>query len=98
MGSRRNILQKMVREYERELLEAALERFNGQALAIAKHFKMTRTTLYNRLEAHGINLTIWREAWRRHPRIENGVLIVPYGERHSKRKYTAKKRDRTLNP
>lgn len=97
---RRHRLAQLVHDYEKDLLTQALEQFSGRATDIARYFKMGRNTLYNRLEILGINLTEWRERWRRNPRIVKGKLIVPYGS--DMRRYLAKKqkiKDRsTLTP
>lgn len=98
MRTMTHLLAQKVIEYEKTLLLEALAKFNGQALAVAKHFKMGRNTLYNRLEYHGINLTTWRKRYRAEVRVKDGKIIYPVGERMGKRKYKAKKPRWYLNP
>lgn len=88
----RHLLAQQVNQFEKDLLLAALEKYNGQATAIAAHFKMGRNTLYDRLEFHGINLTDWRRRFRSHVRVKDGKIIYPVGEKMGKRKYSANKR------
>lgn len=80
-----NRLTQMMIELERDQLLYAIKKFSGQATAIAEYFDMSRNTLYNRLEFHGINLNKMRRQVRCGVRVVDGKVIPPVGEK--KRKY-----------